>query len=107
MFIDRWFRLREFIAKYAAAGTKIRVFWLHQQRDELAKTAELTKGPSADVSLPGCTLDFLNGMRLPSFIDSPYASAEAKHLKVGGWIKAIELIAKAIKDTHYYEKTNN
>ena len=33
MELCRWYRLKEFAAKYASAGSTIRVFWLHQQRD--------------------------------------------------------------------------
>ena len=97
--IQRWERLQQFVAKYASAGSTIRVFWLHQQRVKLSQTAEFKKDRRACASLPGCTLPFLNNLYLATFIHGPCSAAEATYFRMSGWIEAVRRIAIAIRDT--------
>ena len=59
-----WDRLKEFVAKFASAGARVDVYWLHQDRDRVAKSGMLMKKENARVSLPGCSQAFLNGIGL-------------------------------------------
>ena len=69
--LRKWDRLEEFVAKFASAGARINVYWLHQDCDIVAKSGMLVKKANAGVSLPGCSQAFLNGISLTPFINGP------------------------------------
>ena len=95
--LRKWDRLEEFLAKFASAGARINVYWLHQNRDILAKSGMLVKKANARVSLPGCSQAFLNGISLTPFIKGPVDLQEAKATRFSTWIPTVRGVAEMIK----------
>ena len=91
-----WVRIKDFVAKYAPAGARVNIYWLHQGRSQLRKTATVSKPVGTRMSLPGCTQPFLNAFRLPPFINGPVDREDAKCTSIGNWNPALRSMAKAI-----------
>ena len=94
--LRKWDRLKEFVAKFASAGAKVNVYWLHQDRDRVAKSGMLVKKANARVSLPGCSQAFLNGIGLTPFINGPVDLQEAKATRFSTWIPTVRGVAEMI-----------
>ena len=90
-------RIKEFVAKYAAVGARVHVYWLHQGLSQLRKTATVSKPVGTRMSLPGCTQEFLNGIRLPQFIDGPVDQEDTKCTPVGNWKPAVRSMALEVQ----------
>ena len=94
--LRNWDRLKEFVAKFASAGARVNVYWLHQDRDRVAKSGMLVKKANARVSLPGCSQAFLNGIGLTPFINGPVDLQEAKATRFSTWIPTVRGVAEMI-----------
>ena len=95
--VQDWERIKDFVAKYAAVGARIHVYWLHQGRSQLRKTATVSKPAGTRMSLPGCTQPFLNSINLPEFIGGPVDQEDAKCTPIGNWNPALRSMALAIE----------
>ena len=85
------------MAKFASAGARIDVYWLHQDRKMVEKSGTLVKKANARVSLPGCSQAFLNGISLTPFINGPVDLEEAKATRFSTWIPTVRGVAEMIK----------
>ena len=94
--VQDWVRIKDFVAKYAPAGARVNIYWLHQGRSQLRKTATVSKPVDARMSLPGCTQDFLNGIRLPPFINGPVNLEDTRCTQIGNWNPAVRSMVLAI-----------
>ena len=92
-----WVRIKDFVAKYAPAGARVNIYWLHQGRSQLRKTATVSKPVGTRMSLPGCTQPFLNAINLPPFIDGPVDQEDTKCTPIGNWKPAHRSMALEVK----------
>ena len=92
-----WVRVKDFVAKYAPVGARVNIYWLHQGRSQLRKTATVSKPVGTRMSLPGCMQPFLNAINLPPFIDGPVDQEDTKCTPIGNWKPAHRSMALAVK----------
>ena len=92
-------RIKEFICKYASAGSKTVLYWLHDPRGLISPVGAVTKGCQQRVQLPGCTLEPQGGLVLPKFISGPIANPADHYVLVDGWLESYPTLMRAVKET--------
>ena len=84
-----WDKLHDFAARFAAPGTAVSVYCLHNTKVTPRPVARFTKAPEALFQPPGCNGQNSNGVRLYHFIRAPISNHDIDPNWLEGWEEAV------------------
>ena len=86
-----WKKLQAFVLRYAAPGSLVRVFCLHDADSLLTPVTEVTKLSGTPFQPSGCSLPGKNGILLASHIQAPIPEDKLDPAWLLGWqeVKAL------------------
>ena len=88
-------RLRNLALRHASPGSTIDVYWLHQEGEELERSAVLSKVTGSLVQAPGCNKEGLSGIHLSDSICNPIPVSKLSPTWLQGWDEAVRCIVEA------------